>query len=252
MPAKRVVSLCPSLTETIVAIGGLKSLAGVTNYCARPKGMLWGIPRIGGTKNPDIARIRDLRPDLVFANEEENRKEDVEALRDAGIEVEVSFPKTVAQVPAEVRQLGRRLGGEEEAERLAGRIEAELRAVTAEPSKGAFRYAYWIWKDPWMTVSDDTYVGDLIRLAGGENVYGGEASRYPTTDPAEAAARNAEVHIFPSEPFPFREDRHRELAEKLFGERTRRVFVAGDDYCWHGFRTIDGFKAIRSLRSIVF
>ena len=99
MPAKRVVSLCPSITETIVAIGGLKGLVGVTRYCTRPSGMLWGLPRVGGTKSPDIARILDLKPDLVFANAEENRREDVEALREAGIEVDVTLPKTVAEVP---------------------------------------------------------------------------------------------------------------------------------------------------------
>src|SRR5512144_1888251 len=125
MPARRVVSLCPSITETIVAIGGLQRLAAATRYCVRPKGLLWGLPRIGGTKDPDVGRIRDLKPDLVFANQEENRIEDVLALRDAGIEVDVTFSRTVADVPAAIRQWGNLLGegSEEEAERLACRIE---------------------------------------------------------------------------------------------------------------------------------
>ncbi len=247
MPAKRVVSLCPSITETIVAIGGLKGLVGVTRYCTRPSGMLWGLPRMGGTKSPDIPRILDLKPDLVLANAEENRREDVEALRAAGVEVDVTLPKTVAEVPGVIRRWGKLLGTSDEADMVAARVEMELAALAAEPPRAAFRYAYWIWKDPWMTISDDTYVADLIRLVGGENVYGKEAVRYPTTHPTEALAREPELHIFPSEPFPFAEDRHGALVEKLFGSHTWRVFVDGDNYCWHGVRTLEGLRSIRAL-----
>ena len=100
--ARRVVSLCPSITETLVAIGGLRRLVAATRYCVRPKGMLWGLPRIGGTKDPDVARILALKPDLVFANQEENRIEDVRALQEAGVAVDVTFPRTVAEVPASI------------------------------------------------------------------------------------------------------------------------------------------------------
>jgi iron complex transport system substrate-binding protein len=249
MAALRVVSLCPSITETLVAIGGLRSLAAVTRYCTRPKGPLWGLPRIGGTKNPDIARILDLRPDVVFANAEENRLEDVEALRAASVEVDVTMPRTVAEVPAAVRGWGKRLGTSDEAEPLALRIEGEIGRARAEKPAGTFRYAYWIWKDPWMTVSDDTYVADLIGRAGGRNVYGAEAIRYPTTTPAEAVARAPEVHLFASEPYPFREEKHGELVRTLFGSGPRRLFVDGDDYCWHGVRTLEGLAAIKKLRN---
>jgi ABC-type Fe3+-hydroxamate transport system substrate-binding protein len=245
-----VVSLCPSITETIVAIGGLRSLAGVTRYCTRPSGMLWGLPRVGGTKSPDISRILDLKPDLVFANAEENRREDVEALRGAGIEVDVSLPKRVAEVPAAVRQWGVRLDASEQAEVLASRIEMEWRALEADPPARRFRYAYWIWKDPWMSISDDTYVADLIHLGGGDNIFAGEAVRYPTTNPVEALAREPEIHVFPSEPYPFDQDRHGSVVEQLFGKGSRRLFVDGDDYCWHGVRTLEGLEAVRILRQV--
>ena len=119
---RRIVSLCPSITETIVALGGLKRLVAATRYCVRPQGLLWGLHRIGGTKDPRISQILDLKPDLVFANEEENRLEDVRALEAAGIEVDVTFPKTVAEVPVAIRAWGRRLGVPEEAEAIAKRI----------------------------------------------------------------------------------------------------------------------------------
>lgn len=249
MPPARVVSLCPSITETLVAIGGLSRLVAATRYCVRPQGLLWGLPRIGGTKDPDLPRILDLRPDLVFANEEENRLEDVEALRARGIDVDVSFPRRVADVPAAVRQWGRSLGAVEAAEDLARRIGEELAALQADSHPGSFRYAYWIWRNPWMTVSDDTYVADLLRLSGGVNVFGGAEERYPTATPEDALTRGASVHFFPSEPYPFREEKHKAEVAALFGNRARRLFVAGDDLCWHGVRTLDGLKAARRLRA---
>ena len=216
----------------------------------RPKGLLWGLPRIGGTKDPDIGRILDLKPDLVFANEEENRIEDVKALEAAGIELDVTFPRTVAEVPGAIRQWGMRLeeGAELEAESLARRIEEEHAALARESPPLPFLYAYWIWKDPWMTVSDDTYIADLVRLAGGVNVFGREPERYPASTPQDALALGADVHFFPSEPYPFRRQRHEALTEQLFGRERVRLFVEGDDYCWHGVRTLDGLKAMRQLR----
>ncbi|HEX4441709.1 MAG TPA: helical backbone metal receptor [Thermoanaerobaculia bacterium] len=243
----RVVSLCPSITETLVAIGGLPSLAAVTRYCTRPKGLLWSVPRIGGTKTPDVARILDLKPDVVFANAEENRQEDVEALRAAGVDVDVTLPRRVAEVPSAIRKWGERLGTAGEADALAVRIESRLEEIASEPAPAPFRYAYWIWKDPWMTVSDDTYVADLIRLAGGINVFGDETVRYPTAVPADALARRADVQVFPSEPYPFSEERHGAAIARAFGPGIRKAFVDGDDYCWHGARTLDGIKAVRTL-----
>ena len=249
MPPRRVVSLCPSITETLVAIGGFKRLAAATRYCVRPKGMLWGLPRVGGTKNPDIARILALKPDIVFVNEEENRIEDVRALEEAGVEVDVTFPRTVSEVPGAIRRWGNRMGegSEIEAETLARRIEDAERALEAEPPRAPFLYAYWIWKDPWMTISDDTYVADLLRLAGGVNVFGREDERYPATTPQASLERGADVHFFPSEPFPFRREKHEAMSEEIFGKERVRLFVEGDDYCWHGVRTLDGLRAMRLL-----
>ena len=245
----RVVSLCPSITETLVALGGLRQLAGATRFCTRPKGLLWGLPRIGGTKDPDVARILDLRPDLVFANREENRLEDVQALEAAGVSVDVSFPKTVADVPPDVERWGERIGHAAEGRELARRIEAALAELAAVPAPAPFLYAYWIWRDPWMTVSDDTYVADLLRLAGGVNVFGREIDRYPASRPDEALERGADVHFFPNEPYPFRAAKHGEELERIFGSERVRLFVPGDDFCWHGVRTLDGLERMKILRT---
>lgn len=248
MALDRIVSLCPSITETLVAIGGYPRLVGITRYCVRPKGMLWKVPKIGGTKNPDVSRILDLRPDLVFANQEENRIEDVRALEAKGIAVDVTFPTRVAEVPPAIRHWGELLGGAEEAEALARRIEEEVEALGGPPAR-PFLYACWIWKDPWMSVSDDTYVADLLRLAGGVNVFGGATDRYPRAEPSGPESQRAEVHFFPSEPYPFREEKHAAMAEELFGD-ARRMFLAGDDLTWHGARTLEGLALARRLREL--
>ncbi|MEO8191057.1 MAG: helical backbone metal receptor [Acidobacteriota bacterium] len=247
--ARRIVSLCPSITETVVALGGLKRLVAATRFCVRPEGLLWGLPRIGGTKNPDVGRIVDLKPDLVFANQEENRIEDVEALRAEGIEVLVSFPRTVDEVPGEIRRWAASLGASREGDALAGRIEKEIDGLRSAPPPPPFLYAYWIWKDPWMTVSDDTYIADLVALAGGINVYGREAERYPATTPEASLARGADVHLFPDEPYPFKPEKHAAECERVFGSERVRLFVAGDDFCWHGARTLDGLARVRALRT---
>ena len=247
---RRVVSLCPSITETLVVLDARERLVGATRFCTRPRGALRGLARVGGTKDPDVAAILALAPDLVLANREENRLEDVARLEAEGVRVRTSFPRRVADVPPDVRDLGRALGGDSEAaaEALASRIESEIAALAAEPRSTPFRYAYWIWREPWMTVSDDTYVADLLRLVGGVNAYADAGERYPTTTPEESLARRAGVHLFPDEPFPFSERRHGEELARRFGDETLRLFVAGDDYCWHGARTLDGLRAVRALR----
>jgi ABC-type Fe3+-hydroxamate transport system substrate-binding protein len=235
----RVVSLCPSLTETLVEIG--ITPVGVTRYCLRPREALRKVPKVGGTKNPDLDRIRILSPDLVVANAEENRPEHVAELR-TEFAVHVSLPRTVAEVPGMVRELGIAAGRPREAGRLAAEIEASI----PETPPSAFRYAYVIWKDPWMTISCDTYVSDLFRYAGGVNVFGREAARYPEITPARVREAAPDVLFFPSEPFPFSEG-HRPAIESAFGRSTPIEFVDGDDCCWHGARTREGLRLMREL-----
>jgi ABC-type Fe3+-hydroxamate transport system substrate-binding protein len=237
----RVVSLCPSITETLVELGVIP--IGITRYCLRPREALRRVPKIGGTKNPDLPRIRALAPDLVLANAEENRREDVEDLaRD--LRVNVSLPRTVADVPRGVRDLGRAVRREEEAERLAREIESRIPDV----SPATFRYAYCIWKEPWMVVAGDTYVSDLFRYAGGVNVFSDSRDRYPAVSPSAVVAASPDVLFFPSEPFPFSEG-HRPEIERAFGRGTPIEFVDGDACCWHGARTRQGLTLMGELRS---
>ena len=246
----RVVSLCPSITETLVELRLGDALVGRTRYCIHPKDALAGIPRVGGTKNPDLTAIRALKPDLVFCNSEENRKEDIDLLKKE-FGVDVTHPRTVGEIPALIRHFGAMTGTERESEKISlkvegalERVEAALRSDTGAP----FRYVYLIWKDPWMTVGRRTYIGDLLRIVGGSNCLEGEegsGNDYPTFKESDLFAAAPDVVVLPDEPYRFREEHAQYFRQRLPGSRI--VLVPGDDFCWHGVRTLRGLEAAAAL-----
>ena len=241
----RIVSLCPSITESLTALGLAESLAGVTRYCIHPREALAGVRRVGGTKNPDLAAIRDLKPDLVFCNSEENRKKDVEELK-RGFAVDVSHPRAVAEIPALLRHFGRLTGTRERAEEISLKVKEALDRVEKEAE---FRFVYLIWKDPWMTVGPRTYITDLLRHVGGLNAFEekyADAPDYPVTDEDAIVAARPDVLILPDEPYRFRESDAAFWRQRLPAS-TRVVLVSGDDFCWHGVRTLRGLDAAAAL-----
>src|SRR5262245_13251719 len=202
--ARRIVSLVPSLTEALFELGLGARVVGVTDWCVHPAAAVAELPKVGGTKNPSIARVLELRPDLVIANREENRERDVERLRAAGVAVWVTYPRTVADGVALVRELAELGAPRERADPLCGALEAALtRARGAVPARRT-RVLCAIWKRPWMAVGADTYAHDLLSLCGGENVFGDRAERrYPIVDEAQIAAARPEVILLPDEPYAF-------------------------------------------------
>lgn len=239
----RIVSLCPSTTESLIAFGLRDQLVGVTRYCVHPEEAVRGLTRVGGTKNPDLAAIRALAPDLVFLNAEENRREDAEAIA-SEFPIEVSHPRRAAEIPALLRAFGRKTGRTADGESWAERIEAALERLPNDPAP--FRFAYLIWKDPFMTIGDGTYIADLLRLAGGVNVFGGLLDRdYPEVTEAEIVAAAPEVLLLPDEPFRFREPDRLFWSERLPEADVR--LVSGEDFSWHGVRTLRGLEAVEGL-----
>jgi ABC-type Fe3+-hydroxamate transport system substrate-binding protein len=195
-PARRVVSLVPSLTESVAATRA-GALAGATDWCTHPAGL--DVPRVRGTKNPDLAAIRALRPDLVLANQEENRRLDVERLRAAGVPVWVTVIETVDQALASLRRLF--------ATALGWPVPDWLTAaerIWAPPAPAVrVRAVIPIWRDPWMVVGSATFTGDLASRLGLDNVYGDDPGRYPHADLADIAARDPELVVLPDEPYAF-------------------------------------------------
>ncbi|MGP3684928.1 helical backbone metal receptor [Streptomyces sp. IBSNAI002] len=194
---RRVVSLVPSLTEAVAGSApGL--LVGVTDWCTHP-GDLGGAVRIGGTKNPDVRAITELRPDLVIANEEENRAPDLAALRAAGVEVLVT---EVRDLPQALRELDRLLVGVLGLARPGWLADAEAAWARVEPAAG-LRAFVPVWRRPWMVLGRDTFAGDLLARLGVRNVYAGHRERYPRIPVEELAAAGCDLVVLPDEPYRF-------------------------------------------------
>jgi ABC-type Fe3+-hydroxamate transport system substrate-binding protein len=190
---RRVVSIVPSLTES-VAVTAPGLLVGATDWCSHPADL--DVTRVKGTKNPDVPGIVALRPDLVLANAEENRAEDVAALREAGVAVWVTFPRTV---PEALVSLDRMLTACR-LDRPAWLDEAD--AVWAEPHPGARRRALIpIWRRPWMAVGSGTFTGDLLARLGVDNVLAAHPERYPKVVLADLPPYD--VVVLPDEPYAF-------------------------------------------------
>ncbi|MEU3048879.1 helical backbone metal receptor [Streptomyces sp. NPDC006984] len=194
--APRVVSLVPSLTEA-VAVSGPGLLVGATDWCTHPAAL--DVVRVGGTKNPDVHAVAALRPDLVVANEEENRPADLDALRAAGLCVAVTEVRTLDQA---FRELERILVEGCDLARPAWLDRAED-AWSALPSAAAVPVVVPIWRRPWMVLGRDTFAGDLLARLGAANVYADHRERYPKVPLDRLAACGAELVVLPDEPYAF-------------------------------------------------
>ncbi|HEX9258366.1 MAG TPA: helical backbone metal receptor [Acidimicrobiales bacterium] len=214
----RVVSLVPSVTETLVA-WGIEPIA-VTRFCEQP-----GLRTVGGTKDPDIAGIVDLGPDLVVLDDEENRREDAEALRTAGLALHVTHVRGVGDVEKVLTSLAGAVG----ADFAAGTFADEL----AAPQPAIRRVFVPIWRRPWMTMSSDTYGSSVLGRLGLANVFSTSESRYPEVTPQQVDATAPDLVLLPSEPYPFSE---RHIAEASRWAPDVRV-VDGRDLFWWGTRT---------------
>ncbi|MTI87215.1 MAG: hypothetical protein FH748_04520 [Balneolaceae bacterium] len=241
MSYQRIVSLVPSLTELLFDLGFGDKIIGRTRFCIHPEEKIGEIPIIGGTKNPRIEKILGLKPDFILANKEENNKEDVEELA-RHTEVHVTDINTVAEAVEAIGELGAMLKASKEAEKLTTRI-SEL--VAEIPRVPPVRAAYFIWKDPWMTIGNDTYIHDVMQLYALKNVYA-DQTRYPKTSLEELSRINPELILLSSEPYPFKEKHIAEIREHLPSARIE--LVDGEWFSWYGSRMLIAFKKLNTWR----
>jgi ABC-type Fe3+-hydroxamate transport system substrate-binding protein len=250
-PPRRIVSLIPSITETLCHLGLADALVGVTAYCIEPRAVVRGKTRIGGEKDPDLDKIRALEPDLVVANVEENVREHVDTLRAWGIPVWVTYPRTVAQALAMIRELGKVTGTVGPAETLLAELEPLYEHVRATSARRRpVPVFYPIWREPWMTIGRDTYIHDLLGVCGAVNVFADRPERYPTITLDEMAARRPEVIVLPDEPFRFRRTHLADFApySGVPAVRAARVhLVDGKPFSWHGPRIGEALRTLPSL-----
>jgi ABC-type Fe3+-hydroxamate transport system substrate-binding protein len=224
----KVVSLVPSATETLRALG--VTPIACTRFCEQPD-----LPTVGGTKDPEVAQISLLKPDLVVVNDEENRFEDVDRLRKLGVPIHEMSPRSVAEVGPAVAALAEAVGAEvpEPFGRASwgGWLEERRRQRKGEPR----RTFVLVWRRPWMTLAGDTYGSSLLHLLGCFNVFTGRGVRYPMVELAEAAGRKPDLVLLPTEPYPFKDRHVAEVAEGI--PDTEVVIVDGQDLFWWGIRT---------------
>lgn len=275
----RIVSLVPSDTDTLFAIGAGERVVGRTRYCTEPAGRVDDIPSCGGTKDIDVDAVIDLAPDLVLCNQEENARKPLERLAQAGLLTYVSFPRRFADgirhLAKIVRMLG--LGGSPMARELVRRghrVLADAERDCAARSEDDHVPVFMpIWMDPLMTLSGDTFGSDMLAMAGARNVFGDRPRLYPLaadlgkTDPWDAnkvgdrdtryprialkelEARAPRVALLPDEPHPFTDADAAVFRElPIFTSSPACVrLIDGKDAFWYGARSIDGIVRLRTI-----
>ncbi|MGW1123060.1 helical backbone metal receptor [Streptomyces tanashiensis] len=234
----RVVSLVPSLTEA-VAVTAPGLLVGATDWCSHPAGL--DVVRVGGTKNPDAAAIAALRPDLVLANEEENRAPDLAALRALGLDVLVTEIRTLGEG---LRELERVLAACGAPRRPRWLDEAEAAWEAVDPL-GPLTAVVPIWRRPWMVLGRDTFAGDLLARLGVRNLYAGHPERYPRLTLDELRTTGPDLVVLPDEPYRFTRD---DGPEAFPG--TAAALVDGRMLTWYGPSLAEAPRALaRALRA---
>jgi ABC-type Fe3+-hydroxamate transport system substrate-binding protein len=227
-----VVSLVPSLTETLFDLGAGDAVAGITDFCIFPEGIVR--TRVGGTKNPRIDNIRALAPDLVYMNFEENLERHAREI-ETFAPLFVTEPKSVEDVAVLITTLGAIHGREARALELNESLARERVAVAP------FTFAVPIWKNPWMWCGGDTYVSNLVESIGGRNVVR-DRNRYPSITVQEVLALSPDIIFLPDEPYSFTPSD----ANEIRGPRIIGPFP-GHLFTWHGTRTILGLRFLRSI-----
>lgn len=275
-PPRRVVSLVPSDTFNLAALGCGDAIVGRTDYCELPVDVCARVPSVGGTKNPRIESILDLSPDLVLANKEENTKKDLESLAQRGVKVFVAFPKRATEGLAHLARLARIFHVESDAvvRDLLRRGYGSIReAEEARRGRTPLRTFCPIWMTPLMTINGATFISDVLELAGAENVFAdrerryplaadvgtaralgpedlaGRDTRYPRVTLEEVTSRAPDLVLLPDEPHPFGE-----ADAAVFrgldipaASRGAIVLASGKDLCWYGAQTVLGLPRVRAI-----
>lgn len=262
---QRIVSLVPSWTEALFALGARDRVVGVTDYCIHPADDVVTKTKIGGTKNPRVEQILALAPDLVIANIEENRKIDVDALQARGVPVFATFARTVHAAIDELRALAGLVGA-----RNADAIIAPIERALATAPRPAHRPRVFvaIWRDPWMTANGDTYIGNLIETCGGENIFserkrrypliadlgsapaqelGSRDTRYPRVSLDEIGTCKPDVILLPDEPYRFTTRDADDLRARPPLRNVRIYLIDGTLVSWYGVRTGRAIESISKL-----
>lgn len=237
----KAISLVPSITETLYSLGLNEEVVGTTKFCVHPQDWFRTKERIGGTKNIHIQKIRELQPDLIIANKEENVKEQVEELA-KDFEVLLTDVNNFEEALQMLRAVGNAVSKGFEADQLIAGIERKFSKINPAEQKTA---AYLIWENPYMTVGGDTFIHEMMKKAGFENIFA-DTNRYPETQINELKELKPEYLLLSSEPYPFKQKHSDELQQQLPG--TKVILVDGEMFSWYGSRMLLAADYFRRLR----
>lgn len=229
-PPKRIVSLVPSQTELLFDLGLGEEVVGITKFCVHPQQWWRNKLRVGGTKQLQVDKILALNPDLVIANKEENTQAEIEFLA-TQVPVWVSDISNIAQAMEMIRAVGELVDKNAVAASILHEIQSGFAAL--KPANQPKRVAYFIWKNPWMTIGNDTFIHSMIEHIGWENVYA-HKRRYPETTLEELQELTPEIILLSSEPYPFKEKHIAELQAVLSNSQV--LLVDGEMFSWYGSR----------------
>lgn len=228
-PLQRIVSLVPSHTELLADLFGMEKIVGRTKFCIHPQEMKLNTKIIGGTKQLHIDKILDLKPDIIFANKEENNKEDVEQL-EKHVPVYISDISSLKESNEFINQIGEICANASLADTIIQQSNKKLETLQLNKIKTA---AYLIWKKPYMSIGKDTYIHNIMHILGYENIFY-HKKRYPETNVEEIKWLNPDVILLSSEPYPFKQTDIQEFREHF--PSTDIHLVNGEFFSWYGSR----------------
>src|SRR5215471_12516961 len=244
----RIVSLVPSLTELVCDLGLVPQLVGRTGFCVHPRGALRAIPKVGGTKSVNLARLRELGPTHVIVNIDENEKPTVEEIAGFAPHVVVTHPLHPRDNLALYRLLGGIFDREPEADALARDFEQAWQEAAGSTARlPRENVLYLIWKKPWMTVARDTYISAMLAAFGWDTVPETSVERYPQLELETALASGTQVVLLPSEPYRFRRRDLDEIRCQMPPE-VRVSLIDGEMVSWYGSRAIAGLGYLADFR----
>lgn len=243
---KRIISLVPSQTELLVDLGLESSIAGVTKFCVHPFSLRKNKTVVGGTKQVDFDKIRNLEPDIILCNKEENTKEIVEACESI-CTTHVSDIFTIEDSLELITQYGKIFNKKVSATKISNQINANLTNFKAfVKDKPTLKVAYFIWRKPWMVAGNNTFINHLLELNKFENVYN-NLERYPEIELENLSSNgDPEIVLLSSEPYPFKNEHAIEINNA--SPHTITVLVDGEMFSWYGSRLIKAFNYFKTLR----
>ena len=247
-PGARIVSLVPSITEMLCTFGLAPQLVGRTGFCIHPRHMVAAIPKVGGTKDVNIEKIRKLAPTHVIVNIDENEKPTAEALAEFVPNIVVTHPLAPRDNLALAQLMGGIFGAESAAGRWCAQFELEYAALKAEAAALARTVLYCIWQDPWMSVSSDTYIARMLGELGWSVPMLPDTSRYPRFAWSSELVDGLDAVLLSTEPYRFTEA-HADALEKQLGIPV--FLVDGEMMSWYGSRALAGLRYLRQLRAML-